>query len=606
MRISIPLLVILLLVFSYPLSAGFEQATKSEKITLNPKQVSEATFRIVQSGTLIPSGQVTSMNLTIHMPQEGVLNISVTAGSWKYSADEFGNKLLVLEWKNPSGAVTYAADITVKNTAKYPTEKAVGSDPEYLRENDQIRFTPDIAKAAFPFEKTLKKAAELAEWVNEYVTYDLSMVSQLKPSDWVYENRRGVCVEYANLLSSMLKMSGIPTRYIVGYAYSAVESKLIGHTWVEVLASDGSWIPLDPTWLQAGYLDATHIKTANRLDANTSEKLAYTGFGNIDVSWKKNDDEITLLDYKLGNVTSISLSADNITFNENGIIKGVVKPNSCTIENINVSSCTTSSGSPLLNIEEPERKLWACGSTEVYWAFNAISLERGFSYTCPVSAYDQTGSSAKTDVSIKGTRTVSSATITGPETAGVNEPFALEAVTDGEFTFFSPELGKSSGKQWVLKLSKGQYSFYLVSAGALSKKTVNVVEKREFSVSAAAPKNVTENGTFILSVSVENLANEKRNAIVRVDFEATLEKQIVLEPLGKSGVDFNLTAAKAGTRKISAAAIGNGIYSYSTSIVVLPKQKAASPVDSAVDSLTDVIVSFFKAILNFFIGLFPR
>ena len=143
-----------------------------------------------------------------------------------------------------------------------PQEKAIGFDATYLKENDQVRFTPELRKTAFPFERSLKRAAELAIWVNNYIYYDLGLVGELKPSDWVYENRRGVCVEYANLLSALLKISGIPTRYVVGYAYSSVESKLIGHAWVEILASDGSWIPLDPTWLEAGYLDVNALVPA--------------------------------------------------------------------------------------------------------------------------------------------------------------------------------------------------------------------------------------------------------------------------------------------------------------------------------------------------------
>lgn len=600
MRLIVPVL-IFILVFSSVALADFNQSTKSEKVILNPKQVSEATFKIVQSGTFHVSGNVNAMNLTLNVPQEGVLNISVDADSWKFVNDEFSNRVLVLEWKSPIIETRYKAEIIVKNRAHFQNEKPLATAPEYLKENSQIKFTPEIAKAAFPFERTARRAAELATWVNSYVTYDLSVVGQLKPSDWVYENRRGVCVEYANLLSSLLKMSGIPTRYIVGYAYSAVENKLIGHTWVEILADDGSWIPLDPTWNEAGYLDATHIKTANRIDANVTEKVAYTGFGKIDVVWTKNDDDITLLDYRLENVTRISLSADNIAFNEQGVIKGVAEAGSCTIESINVSSCVIETGKQLLNIIEPERASWMCGKTEFYWPFNATYVDRGFSYTCPVSAHDQTGSSAKASIGISGTKQISDVTITGPDTAGINEQFVLTAVTDRPFTFFSPALGRNAEKSWSLKLATGQYMFYLVSGGAMAKKTVNVVDKKEFSLDVAAPQNTTSGSAFLVKVTVENLLDKPKGAVLRLEFDNfSGEAQMTLEPLEKKDAYFNLTAAVAGIRKISASAMADSITSTSASVIVYKLELPLSFVDSIINSIRAVFDGIIKALAGLF------
>lgn len=604
MRPAIAVL-IFILCFSSVTLADFTQTTKSEKVILNPKQVSEATFKIVQSGTLRVAGNVNAINLTLNIPQEGVLNISVDADDWKYVNDEFGNKILVLQWKNPSAETSYKTEIIVKNRAHFQNEKPVATAPEYLKENEQVKFTPEIAKAAFPFERTVKRAAELTKWVNSYVAYDLSIVGQLKPSDWVYENKRGVCVEYSNLLSSLLKTSGIPTRYIVGYAYSTVENKLIGHTWVEILADDGSWIPLDPTWNEAGYLDAAHIKTANRIDANLTQKLSYTGFGNIDVNWIKNDDEIALLDYKLANVTHLSLSAEDIAFNEQSVIKGVIETNSCTIETVNISSCKTETGKNLLNIMEAERTIWTCGKSDLYWPFNSTYIDRDFSYTCPVSAYDQTGSSAQISIGISGTKPVSDIAITGPDTVSVNEPFTLSAATDRAFTFFSPQLGNSAEKSWSMRLNKGQYTFYLVSGAALAKKIVNVVDKKEFSVSIAVPNNATFGSAFLIQATVESLLDKENNALLRLEFDDfSEERQVLLKPQGKKNIDFNLTAKATGIRKITASVMSDSITSTSASVVVYKPELPVSFIDSIINSIKAVINGIIKAIAGLFSQFF--
>jgi len=599
---------VFILILSAITFADFRQITKSEKLILNPKQVTEAKFRLVSSGTLATSGSIDRLNLTLNIPQDGVEDIKVTADSWKYVTDKFGNRLVLLEWKNPRGIVQYRVEITVTSRASMLLqEKTIASDPMYLKENDQVRFTPELRKIAFPFERSLKRAAELAIWVNNYIYYDLGLVGELKPSDWVYENRRGVCVEYANLLSALLKISGIPTRYVVGYAYSSVEDRLIGHTWVEILAADGSWIPLDPTWLEAGYMDATHIKTAVGDNANqTGNVLTYAGKGEIKVAWDRNEDEIELLSYKLANVTGISLSANNIATNQYGIAKAVVSPASCTIEDINITACVDQNRQTLFNIPDKERSEWICSQKAVYWVYSASSqLKQQFVYTCPISVYDQTGSQAKADVEISGKGFVEDVEISGPGTAAVKDSFVLLALAKDDFVFFSPKIGESKSRTWNISLNApGTYRFYLYSNGALATKDVEVVEKKEFSITASTQKNVTLNGSFILSVVAENLLDKQKSAKIRVDFDDEIvERQLAFGPKESKTLEFNITATKTGTRKISVAALSDAISSYTTSMFVYEEKMEEK---SITETILDAITGFFSAITGFILSLLPK
>lgn len=595
-----PAFVLIAVVLSAASLAEFRQDTKSQTLDISPKQVSAATFRIVQSGTLSVSGDVQSANLTIHIPQDGVASIDVNA-PWQYIHDTYGNKLVLLEWAKMSGTTAYRVEVVVHNSAKtLPSAARVGSDARYLQENGQITFSDELRKMAFPYERSMERAAELTMLVHEYIDYDLSLVGQLKPSTWVYENRRGVCVEYANMLSSLLRISGIPTRYVVGYAYSSVENKLVGHTWVEVLADDGRWVGFDPTWLEAGYIDATHIKTAVRDDANQSEILQYVGSGRI--TWERDEDAIDLLDYTLANVTALSLQAKDVAFGSYGYARASIAAGSCTIADVNITSCLQKNGAPTLRIQDTRRQLWLCSPQDVYWFYTTADLDRKFIYHCPLAVYDQTGSSAETKVAISGDAQPTTIAIDGPSSVAVKEPLTLTAQAEGDFIFYSPQRGRHAEKTWTLSFdAPGRVAFYLYAGGAFEKKDVLVAEKKEFDLLLRVPANASTGSSFIAVATVTSVLDAPREAAVRAAFSGQqAEQTVLLQPGETRAVEFNLSARAPGRHDVSVSVLGDSISTYSSSLLVyeLPKEK------SLLDSIISGIVGFFTAIANAIAGLF--
>ena len=85
-----------------------------------------------------------------------------------------------------------------------------------------------------------------------------------------WQNRAGQCDEFANVVCSMLRSCGIPSRPVYGIAHSAVNLNDLaksmgydlpenvfpddytllpgGHAWAEFYLPEVGWIPLDPTW----------------------------------------------------------------------------------------------------------------------------------------------------------------------------------------------------------------------------------------------------------------------------------------------------------------------------------------------------------------------
>jgi transglutaminase-like putative cysteine protease len=104
-------------------------------------------------------------------------------------------------------------------------------------------------------EKDLFLAAlKLERWVAEAMQLDLGIAAA--PSVEIFQNRRGTCVAYATLLTTLARAVGIPARLAMGYVY--VDGMFGGHAWTEILAGD-RWLPVDAAVVAPGPADAARF-----------------------------------------------------------------------------------------------------------------------------------------------------------------------------------------------------------------------------------------------------------------------------------------------------------------------------------------------------------
>lgn len=71
------------------------------------------------------------------------------------------------------------------------------------------------------------------------------------------ESKKGVCMEYSDLLLTLLRNQGIPTRNVYGDGVGSLIDRSIngiGHQWVEIWLPEKGWTPIDPTWSENGYI----------------------------------------------------------------------------------------------------------------------------------------------------------------------------------------------------------------------------------------------------------------------------------------------------------------------------------------------------------------
>lgn len=573
---------------------------------LNPKSIESMRVRIVQAGSLDVQGYIESAELKLYIPQEGLEDIGVSPENWEYGEDEFGNRMVVFRWENPSGSADYRIETLVRGSARHLRgEKPLALWEGFLNETGLVVINPEISKIAYPYEKTLRGLAELAIWVHDHMEYDRGLAGELKPSDWVLGNRRGVCAEYTTIFIALARSRGIPARHVSGFAYSERDNSFTEHAWAEVpvTGEEGlEWVGFDPTWLEAGYLDGTHIKLGVFPDGNYSEELLYRGRGMI--TWTKSDNSFEILEHTSRNTTDISALGGNFSLLGSGLAEASLSAGECLISSITASSCVDSGGGDMLGLYDPVRNIWLCGREKLYWAFDAGGgLDTDFIYACPVMVYDQIGSLDRAEVWLSGTEEPEAISIGGPETAGVGKGFALEAQTTGDFVFFSPNLTEMGGEAWSLSLSKpGVYHFYLYSQGCLAKKYVDVVEREGFEIGLESPENISLGGSFLLRVRVRNLLEEAKSGTLRVGFSGeTREREIALQPGEEKNLTFNLTAGgKPGIQKISCSVLSDSLTGYSSSILVLEEERPRG----ILEAIIEAIIGFFDSITSFLRKIF--
>jgi transglutaminase-like putative cysteine protease len=117
---------------------------------------------------------------------------------------------------------------------------------------------------------------EVAGWVHEVMTYRSGATGVHHSALDAWEAREGVCQDFAHLTLALLRVAGVPCRYVSGYLHPKPDADLrepvLGesHAWVE--AWTGGWWGYDPTnaievgerhvWVASGrdYADVPPLK----------------------------------------------------------------------------------------------------------------------------------------------------------------------------------------------------------------------------------------------------------------------------------------------------------------------------------------------------------
>lgn len=206
------------------------------------------------------------------------------------------DKRLKAQVKGPN--TTYTYNLTAKTWATFPLSDGNGEYKVTIYENVTGNKYANVASAAFsviledefaPFlypnqyvdyavaEKTIAQAEALCgtlerpidkvgaiyQYVVTEFTYDKEKAATVQSGylpvlDQVLEEKKGICFDYAALMTGMLRSQNIPCKLVVGYAGDAY------HAWISVWSEESGWIEgiiffdgkiwqrMDPTFASAG------------------------------------------------------------------------------------------------------------------------------------------------------------------------------------------------------------------------------------------------------------------------------------------------------------------------------------------------------------------
>jgi transglutaminase-like putative cysteine protease len=369
-----------------------------------PKSVNYLSVELTQYGEIelrrATNSRIERIEALLFLPKDDARQeveiLSVTPMNYEILDDEYGNERIKLIWLNPKENFL---EYEIRTRVKIFSRRVLDAyDERFLEETELTKPNEEIIEKALEFkDKGLEGLAEMAIWMNENIVYDEALGEEVKPASWVFTNRRGTCDEFSNLFISMTRSLGLPSRYVTGLAYS---EGFDHHAWVEVFVND-EWVPFDPTWLEAGYLDATHLKIANLPDGNSTERILIRGF-NVDVVWTPSKYRVEILEEREDPPLRIAADTINEKIPPNGysIFKASIDPEECMILSLTLKSCVRMDES-IFEVFGEKKNLFSCDPFDVYWTIRQKkAVEKGFIYTCPLTLNTESGIFAVENVTI--------------------------------------------------------------------------------------------------------------------------------------------------------------------------------------------------------------
>jgi len=385
-------LFIFLLIFLIFSPSKVSGEIQSSEIIRNPAGIDELLVGINQYGSVFSDGKPTKITINISIPQDDERQ-DVEMNVKKVN-DEFKNVLGLIESENPENIFRYNIYGTVKVRANHltslPTSYTIPDDVKIymqltknIQSNDSRIYSlaKEITKNA---KDDFEKIAKLAIWVNEHMDYDLSFTGKNLDALSVLQQKRGVCAEYATLFIALARSIGIPARFVSGFSYG--DRGWERHAYAEVYL--GKWIPVDPLWLEIGYLDATHIKFGHHVDNYVKNNVEVTGFDVNNIEWTDDFVNFSVLSFRPIEKAEYELSVSSEVFRigDEGLIMLNIVPKEFIVGKIVLEPCY--GDYKIVEVEEKEKKvLFRPGEKQqIYWKIKINSeLPRNFLFTCPMT-----------------------------------------------------------------------------------------------------------------------------------------------------------------------------------------------------------------------------
>lgn len=166
----------------------------------------------------------------------------------------------------------------------------------FLYPNQYVNFNASSKVVAYAkelgegSEDEIERVERVYKYVVQNISYDYDLAKSISETagstylpvvDSVLASKKGICFDYASVMTAMLRAQGIPTKLIVGYT-----SRGEYHAWISTHISDVGWIDnvisfdgttwklMDPTFASTGKSSQKTMEYINN-PANYTEKYCY-------------------------------------------------------------------------------------------------------------------------------------------------------------------------------------------------------------------------------------------------------------------------------------------------------------------------------------------
>jgi transglutaminase-like putative cysteine protease len=182
--------------------------------------------------------------------------------------DAFGNAVHAVSIHAPHNELMVSADSLIERQP--PRELSSNDQFENFLRNDNLRSQEEYdflsPSRYIPFSDQLKKffwmvrprmnesvadyCRRVVAWVCDQFAYEPGRTNVHSDVNHVLSTGAGVCQDFAHLTIGVLRLAGVPARYVSGYLAPRLGGRPIGsqasHAWLEVMLPDG-WFGFDPT-----------------------------------------------------------------------------------------------------------------------------------------------------------------------------------------------------------------------------------------------------------------------------------------------------------------------------------------------------------------------
>ncbi len=289
--------------------------------------------------------------------------------------------------------------LPVSQKVPFPITSLPGEIAYFLQPGELIDTNRDIERKAMELaagkDDLFEVVYEVADWVTTNIEYNLTTLTATasQPSTWVYAQREGVCDEMTSLFISMLRSLGIPARFVSGVSYTNLPEFAEpwgGHGWAEVYFPGTGWVPFDVTYGTYGYIDATHIKLKDSLDAGGSS-VDFTMLArdaNLLTRSLDIDVEVTGKQRQQQELFTVTLTPfdDLVDLNSYNLITATVKNNQRQYVSARLQLARTEN-LELLGPTERNILLKPLQTKKLYFLMQTEGLREGYRYEFPVKIY---------------------------------------------------------------------------------------------------------------------------------------------------------------------------------------------------------------------------